>query len=422
MFTSFSTALSALNATATAIDVVGNNLANLNTPGYKTNVVYFRDMVTLSLGAGLGETQVGFGTGRPLTIRQFTQGAIQSSPGLLDAAVQGDGFFVTKNSQNGTFFTRAGNFLVDASGNLITNTGEFVQGWTAMDPSTGLLDTSGPIGGIVVPVGTAKPPVASTQFTLDFNLNSTALPDASSQFTSTITVFDTLGTSHVLTAHFVKAAANQWNYNITMPGEEIAGGTAGTPLDIAGASGSVTFGSDGRMTSPVAGSPIAFGITGLASGASDMNLSWNLYTNSGVGRITQFAQPSATSAISQNGSAAAQLIRIGLGDGGKMLAQYSDGQQVIVGQLAMAAVRNPDSLIAAGNNNYQTSARTATPAIGLPNEGGRGDIVGGATESSTVDIAREFTELIVLQRGFQANSKVITTVDELSQVIIALKQ
>jgi flagellar hook protein FlgE len=207
-----------------------------------------------------------------------------------------------------------------------------------------------------------------------------------------------------------------------MPGEEIAGGTAGTPLDIAGASGSVTFGSDGRMTSPTSGSPIAFGLTGLASGASDMNLSWNLYTNSGVGRITQFAQPSATSAISQNGSAAAQLIRIGLGDGGKMLAQYSDGQQVIVGQLAMAAVRNPDSLIAAGNNNYQTSARTATPAIGLPNEGGRGDIVGGATESSTVDIAREFTELIVLQRGFQANSKVITTVDELSQVIIALKQ
>ena len=105
-----------------------------------------------------------------------------------------------------------------------------------------------------------------------------------------------------------------------------------------------------------------------------------------------------------------------------MLAQYSDGQQVIVGQLAMAAVRNPDSLIAAGNNNYQTSARTAAPAIGLPNEGGRGDIVGGATESSTVDIAREFTELIVLQRGFQANSKVITTVDELSQVVIALKQ
>jgi flagellar hook protein FlgE len=116
------------------------------------------------------------------------------------------------------------------------------------------------------------------------------------------------------------------------------------------------------------------------------------------------------------------LIRVGLADGGQMLAQYSDGQQVVVGQVAMASVRNPESLIAAGNNNYQASARTATPAIGLPNTGGRGDIVGGAIEASTVDIAKEFTNLIVLQRGYQANSRVITTVDELSQETINLKR
>src|SRR3954449_7189788 len=129
MFTSFSTALSALNATSTAIDVVGNNLANLNTPGFKTSQVCFRDLVTQSLGAGLGETQVGFGTGRPLTIRQFSQGAIQASTGLLDAAIQGDGFFVIKNAQNNVVYTRAGNLQVDLSGNLLNNTGERVQGW-----------------------------------------------------------------------------------------------------------------------------------------------------------------------------------------------------------------------------------------------------------------------------------------------------
>ena len=222
--------------------------------------------------------------------------------------------------------------------------------------------------------------------------------------------------------HFQKAAANQWAYNVTMPGEEISGGTAGTPFDISGASGTLTFGSDGLLTSPAPGSPIAFDIPGLATGAADMHLAWNPYTNTNAGRITQFGQPSAPSASSQNGSAAAQLIRVGLADGGKMLAQYSDGQQVIVGQVAMASVRNPESLIAAGNNNYQVSARTATPAIGLPNQGGRGDIVGGAIESSTVDIAREFTQLIVLQRGYQANSRVITTVDELSQETINLKR
>src|ERR1035437_9472876 len=293
MFTSFSTALSALNATATAIDVVGNNLANLNTPGFKTNVVYFRDLVTQSLGAGLGETQVGFGTGRPLTIRQFTQGAIQSSTGLLDAAVQGDGFFVTKNAQGNTLYTRAGNFQVDDAGNLKTNTGERVQGWTTVDTTTGVLDTNGAIGDIIVPVGAAKQPIASNQFTLDLNLNSSAAADATSRFTDTIKVYDSLGTTHVVTVHFQKTAANQWAYNVTIPGEEISGGTAGTPFDVSGASGTLTFGTDGQMTDPAVGSLIGFDIPGLATGASDMRLDWNPYTSGGSGRITQFGQPSA---------------------------------------------------------------------------------------------------------------------------------
>jgi flagellar hook protein FlgE len=420
MFTSFSTALSALNATATAVDVVGNNLANLNTPGFKTNVVYFRDLVTQSLGAGLGETQVGFGTGTPLTIRQFTQGAIQSSTGLLDAAIQGDGFFVTRNTQGNTQYTRAGSFQVDDAGYLTTNTGERVQGWTSTDPVTGKLNTNGAIGDIVVPVGAAKQPIASTQFTMDVNLNSSAPADSTSAFSDTIRVYDSLGTSHVITVNFQKTAPSTWGYNITIPGEDLAGGTAGIPLDIAGATGSLTFGTDGQLTSPAPGSTIGFDIAGLNSGAADIHLEWNPFTASGAGRITQFGQPSAPSASSQNGSAAAQLIRVGLADGGQMLARYSDGQQVVIGQVAMAGVRNPASLIANGNNNYQVSARTATPAVGLPNEGGRGDIVGGAIESSTVDIAREFTNLIVLQRGYQANSRVITTVDQLSQETINL--
>ena len=141
MFTSFSTALSALNATSTAIDVVGNNLANLNTPGFKTSQVCFRDLVTQSLGAGLGETQVGFGTGQPLTVRQFTQGAIQTSSGLLDAAVQGDGFFVLKDDAGNTQFTRAGNFQADKSGVLLSDTGARVQGWTTVDATTGVINT-----------------------------------------------------------------------------------------------------------------------------------------------------------------------------------------------------------------------------------------------------------------------------------------
>src|SRR5215469_1174752 len=161
MFTSFSTALSALSATSTAIDVVGNNLANLNTPGFKTSQVVFRDLVTQSLGAGLGETQVGFGTGQPLTVREFTQGAIQTSSGLLDAAIQGDGFFVLKNSAGNTVYSRAGNFQADKSGYLLTDTGDQVQGWMA-DPTTGAVNTNASVGDIVVPVGSLKQPVATT--------------------------------------------------------------------------------------------------------------------------------------------------------------------------------------------------------------------------------------------------------------------
>src|SRR5207245_10703737 len=166
------------------------------------------------------------------------------------------------------------------------------------------------------------------QSTLHRNPNSSAAAAATSKFSDTIKVYDSLGTTHVLTVHFQKTAANQWSYNVTIPGEEVTGGTAGTPFDISGASGTLTFGADGLMTSPAVGSPISFDVPGLTTGAADLHMDWNPYTPAGVGRITQFGQASAPSASSQNGSAAAQLVRVGLADGGHILAQYSDGQQV----------------------------------------------------------------------------------------------
>ncbi len=420
MFTSFSTALSALNADSTAIDVVGNNLANLNTPGFKTSVVAFRDLVTESLGAGLGETQVGFGTGEPLTIRQFTQGAVQTTSGVLDAAIQGDGFFVVQDGTGNTLYTRDGNFQTDKSGNLLTDTGNKVQGWTTIDPTTGAVDTNGPIGNIVVPVGSLHPPTATSTITDDLNLDSTAAADTTSDFSTPITVYDSLGTSHVLTLNFEKTGAGQWSYQVTVPGDDVSGGTAGTPFDISGASGMLTFDTNGQLTDPANGSPISFSVTGLADGASDMNLTWNPYNSDGTGRITQFGEPSASSASSQDGSPAAQLDHVGLADGGQILAEYTDGTQVVVGQVALAQIRNPDTLIAAGNNTFQLSALTANPSIGLPSTGGRGTIVGGSIEASTVDIATEFTNLIVYQRAYEANAHVVTTADQLSQDTINL--
>jgi flagellar hook protein FlgE len=414
MFTSFSTALSALGAISTAVDVVGNNLANMNTAGFKSSVVSFHDLVTQSLGAGLGETQVGFGVGRPTTLRYFSQGAIQASAGPLDAAIQGDGFLVVRDKAGTLLYTRGGNLQADKSGNLLTATGERVQGWTSVGS---VLDTNKPVADITVPVGSLKSPVPTTSFSFDLNLDAagTAGPPAT-QFSTSIEVFDSLGTSHVATVAFTKnATVGQWDYAITFPSTDVTS-------PIAPVTGSINFDSNGHLVNPPATGPFpALAVTGLSDGAADMNLTWNLY-NGTTPRITEYSQPSAVSANAQDGSAAAQLTRVALGDGGQILAQYSDGQQIVVGQLAMAAIRNPESLLAAGNNNFQLSARTALPAIGVAGTGGRGTILGGSVEFSNVDIAREFTNLIILQRGYQANSKVVTTVDELSQDTINLKR
>ena len=423
MFTSFSTALSALNATSTAIDVVGNNIANLNTTGYKDSSVSFHDLVTQSLGAGLGETQVGFGTAPPITIRQFTQGAVQASSGSLDAAVQGDGFFVVQDQSTGaTLYTRDGNFQVDAQGNLLTATGQKLQGWTQ---TNGVLNTNSAIGDIQIPVGQIRQPTATTNFSLTMNLDASAQAGSNNgTFSTPIQVVDSLGNPQVLTVTFTKDPTTplQWDYQITIPGDATTGGTPGTPTPLLATPGTITFDSSGKMVNPPAtGGAIPVNITGLSDNAADMNITWNLYDPSGQPLVTQVSNASAVSANAQDGKTPAQLLRVGMADGGQVMAQYSDGTQQVVAQLALASIRNPASLIAVGNNDYQGSAKTALPAVGTANTGGRGQILGGSLEASTVDIAQEFTNLIVLQRAYEANGKIVTTVDQLSQDTINLK-
>jgi flagellar hook protein FlgE len=422
MFTSFNTALSALSADTTAIDVVGNNLANLNTPGYKASVVSFSDLVTESLGAGLGETQVGFGVATPITIRQFSQGAIESSSGALDVAIQGDGFLVVSDptSNGGTLYTRGGSLEVNKAGQLVTATGYQVQGWNAVG---GVLDTTTPPTNISVQAGSLTPPTPTKNISLDLNLDASAVSTPTpTTFSTSITVYDSLGASHAVSVQFTKdAAAGQWDYTMTLPASDMANGTAATQ------SGTLTFDSNGKLISPAAPNPPTttsptLTVSGLADGASDMSIAWNLYDASNQPCLTSYSQSSAISSNSQDGSAAAQLTHVGIADGGQVIANYSDGQQVVVGQVAMASIVNPESLIAAGNNNYQLSSKSALPAVGLPDTGGRGEILGGSVESSTVDIAKEFTNLIVYQRAYEANSKVITTTDQLSQDTINLIQ
>jgi flagellar hook protein FlgE len=269
---------------------VGNNLANLNTPGFKTSVVSFHDLVTQSLGAGLGETQVGFGVGRPVTLRQFSQGAIQTTAGPMDAAIQGDGFFVVKMAGGGQAYTRGGNLQIDLSGVLTTSTGQKLQGWSTIG-ANGTVDTNTPIGDIVVPVGSLKAPTPTSKISLDLNLNAAGTagppPDV---FSTSVEVVDSLGKSHNVTFTFTKSATvNQWTYSIAVPDADLT--NPFTPV-----TGNLTFDSNGKLAAPLpTDAPPQIPITGLADGASDMTITWSLY-DALRPRLTQFTQPSAVSA------------------------------------------------------------------------------------------------------------------------------
>jgi flagellar hook protein FlgE len=419
MFNVFSTALSALSAMSTAIDVTGNNLANMDTTGFKGSDMAFSDLISQSIGNG-GGTSVGFGTAQPLTIQDFSQGAIQSETSPLDAAIQGSGFFIVQSPVNGnTTYTRDGTFQVDDSGNLTTQAGQDVQGWTAVNPN-GSINTSGAIGNITLTSGALLPPVPTTQMTVSLNLNAASAADATSNFSTPVTVYDSLGTSHVLTVDFQNTGGNTWTYQVTIPGGDVTAGTAGTPFAIPNASGSLTFNSAGQLTSPAAGSPIDIAIPGLTDDAADLNVTWNPYTSGGAGMITQFGQASASSANTQNGSAASQLVSVAIANGGGVVASYSNGVQTTVGQLATAAIGNPNTLVSLGNNDYGLSAATDNPSVGTPGTGGRGTVEGSSLEASNVDLATQFTNLIQFQRSYEANAHVVTTADQLSQDTINL--
>ena len=415
MFPAFSTALSALNAESAAIDVTGNNLANLNTTGFKSSQVEFSDLMSQSLGVGQNAGQVGLGVGQIQTQAIYTQGSITNTNAPLNAAIQGNGFFVVNDpSTNQQLYTRDGNFQLSSTGQLETANGQLVQGWTA---TNGTVNANGAPGNITLPMGATIPAVATTTMSMAVNLNSQVTTgSANATFTAPIQVYDSLGASHTLTATFTQTASNAWSYSVSIPAADLKG--TGTPAPLA--TGSLTFDSSGNLTSPAAGSPVAVKITGLADGAADQNITWNLFGSDGTGLVTQFAQTSDLSSTQQDGRAPGQITSVGLQNGGTIVATYSNGQQSTVGQLAVASIGNPSTLVSVGQNNLQASAATAPAAIGAANSGGRGQILGGALESSTADMAAEFTNLLSFERSDQAAARVITTSDQILQETVNL--
>lgn len=404
-FNSFNAALSALKAHSAAVDAVGQNLANVNTTGFKASEVAFRDVVAESMNG----TETGMGVGRLETIRNFAQGALQSSSGALNSGIQGNGFFVVNDGDGASLLTRDGTFQVDKTGYVVTLSGDRVQQYI-----------NGALSDIRIPTGTGAAQ-ATTALSMIANLNSGAA--VGDTFSTPIEVVDSLGVRHQLTFELTKTAEGKWGYDVKIPAADV--GATGSTVSIFSTppTSTIEFDSSGKMTSPaLAAGTIDLSITGLSSGAADIDIDWSLYDSTGQPTITQYAQTSAVSKTDQDGLPAAEITSVSMADGGKVIATYGNGKQGTVATLAIALVANPASLISVSDNNYRTGEDSAAPVYGTADTGGRGKVKAGMLEASTVDIAREFTNLIVYQRGYQANSRVITTTDEISQETLNLKR
>ena len=417
MGAAFANALSGLTANANAIGGVSGNLANLNTYGYKNNSISFNDLVNSSLSGAQSSTVIG-GSVVSQTSRNFSQGSIATTNQPYDAAVNGNGFFVLGTPGGQQVFTRGGNFKLDSQGHLVTQNGDFVQGWNQIN---GAVNTTGPIASIVVPTAGIQQSIPTANFEVTANLDASAtVGSTAGTFTSPMQVYDSQGNPHQLTVTYTKTATNTWDYAVTVPSVDIAGGT-GTTTTVA--NGTLQFGPNGVLSSPdVTTGAISIPISGLSDGAADLALTWNLYDASANPLVSQFDQQSANLASTQDGAAAGQLTSVNIGQGGSIMASYSNGNTVQIGQLALASVLNPDSLQDLGNNTFGVTTQTATPSIGTPGSGSRGEITGEALESSNVDIATEFTNMLTYERGYQANSKSLTTEDELIQTTVNLIQ
>ena len=392
MLRSLFSGISGLRSHQTMLDVTGNNIANVNTTGFKSSQVQFQDTLSQVLtnagGAqdGVGGTnpaQVGLGVRVAGVTTTFTQGAAQTTGRSTDMMVQGDGFFVVRKGTD-TFYTRAGSFDFDATGQMVLpGDGALVQGWAAVG---GRIDTDSELTDLRVPAGTTMAAVASSTATFEGNLDSAAADGTSKSLT--MKLYDEVGTERTLVVTFTKSTAG-W-------------GVAATDGAATQGSQPVTFDAAGKITSP----------TSLQVGGVAVDLS----------TMTGYAGLDTAQAVEQDGQAAGTLLSFALGADGTITGAFSNGLKQVVGRIALGAFTNPAGLEKAGGSLYRTTVNSGEPQVGTAGTGGRGSLAGGALEMSNVDLSSEFTNLIVAQRGFQANSRIITTSDEVLNELVNLKR
>jgi len=410
---SFSTSLSGLDANSQELAVISNNLANLNTTAYKGASTAFQDLFYQQIGtSGNGSPiQVGVGVKVGSIPGDFTQGTIQSEGVPTDLAIQGTGFLVGDLGGQQVFL-RAGNLSIRSDGVVLGPDGSIIQGNQAVNGVINANQTPGPL---TISTGLINPPKATANAALSINLDSGTAVGGT--FSTALTIFDSLGASHILTYTFTNTAPGAWNYSISIPAADIAGAAAPVVLK----SGTLAFNGSGQLITP-ATNVTGIAINNFADGASNQTFNWNVFDPNGVGFLTQVAAPSATASTNQDGFASGSLVNFNIGADGTIQGTFSNGQTQALGQILLATFANETGLSRNGSNEFLATLTSGAANIGIPGTGGRGTLDGGALEQSNVDISKQFADLIVAESGYQANAKVVTTLDTIVQTTINLIQ
>ncbi len=410
---SFSTALSGLDANSQDLAVISNNLANLNTTAYKGGSAAFQDLFYQQLGtSGSGEPiQVGVGVKVGSIPTDFTQGTIQSDGVPTDVALQGAGFLVGDLGGQQVFL-RAGNLSVRSDGVLLGPDGSSILGNQAIN---GVINTNQTPGPLTISTGILSPPKATANVQLSTNLDSGTVVGGT--FSTALTLIDSLGAAHVLTYAFTNTAPGAWTYSISIPAADITGAVAPVVLK----AGTLAFNGSGQLTTPAA-NVTGIAIANLADGAANQTFNWNVYDQNKIGLLTQVASPSATASTLQDGFASGSLVSFSVGTDGTIQGKFSNGETQALGQILLATFANEGGLSRNGANEFQSTLASGAANIGIAGTGGRATISGGALEQSNIDISKQFANLIVAESGYQANAKVVTTLNTIVQATINLIQ
>ena len=406
MIRSMFTAISSLSAHKTYMDVVSDNIANVNTTGFKTSRAKFQSQMAelISPGAaptaevgGMNPSQIGLGARMTAITPNLNQGSLNATSRNTDMAVQGNGYFMYRNDTD-IFYSRDGAARIDADGYLVNEAnGYFLQGWTAEDTGSGMVvDTSRPTGDIQLPLNTSQAR-ATENATIGGNLDSsTAVGDS---YDVTFGVYDSLGALQNITLNFERASDSDWDW--TASGTGVSG------------SGTVTFDTAGMFDSATANTVTVTGAGGASNTVFDLDFS----------STTMLSSSNDASATFQDGLAAGGFTSFKISNPtGMIYGLFTNGEQQLVGQVSLSSFVNPAGLERINQNMFMQGLNSGDPSVGEANTGGRGSINSGYLEASNVDLAQEFTNMIIAQRGFQASSRVITTSDEMLQELVNIKR